>query len=352
MNPRRIKMKTQTKTIIVLMVIILLLLAGLTWALVSYGERVGKAETERDQLLQDLKQQVTINENLSRAASEQLSEGDLRKIVDDEMKDIQGDLRHLNAKVISVSRAVGRVEGQTKTPSTSDLVVRDGELPAHRKEIEWQDPESGQELPVAWAVVKPVSDQSTLQRRLQGLLGVKSDEAAKIVLDHLADPGTPEWLTGTHPIEFHVTAATAEVDGGVQTQYIQLWAKAPDSDEKYPLAVVKADFLYTDPAAPEFRYWTPHIDAGLSASLTPLQATGGGTLGLSIASYGVSADDNIWRFGRMGLATDMETGWLEIGPAGYNLGKPIPVISDAWIWPNVVVSPDGYGVSVSLTSTF
>lgn len=345
-------MKLSTKTIIILTVAILLLSTGLAWALVVYGERAGKAKAERDQLIEDLRQQVTISENLSRAASEQVSAGDLRKIVDEEMKDIQGDLQHLNARVISVSRAVGRVESQVSAPSTSDTVVRDGQIPAHRKEIAWRDPESGQELPVAWAVIKPINDQNALQQRLQGLLGSKSDEAARIILDHLADPGTPEWLTGTHALEFHVTAATAEIAGGVKTQYIQLWATAPDSDEKYPLAVVKADFLYIDPTAPEFRWWSPHIDGGISAAFMPSQAAGGGSLGFSIASYGVTADDNIWRFLRVALASDMETGWVEISPAGYNLGKPLPIISDCWVYPNIVYGEGGLGAGIAITSTF
>jgi hypothetical protein len=343
----------KNKAIIILIVLVVLLGAALAIALTQYGEMQGKKEAEKQAIMKELEDQKDINANLVRAASEQVKESDIRKIVTEEMGDIEDDLKGLNAKVNSISRATGRLERSVSKPTASDSTVSVDGMPEVSKDIKWEN--GAQELPVAWARVKTAGTSETgLQRRLRDACGhSEASSATKVVLNYLADPDTAVWETGTYPIDFEMTAATAEIEGGIETQYVQLWAKSPDSDERIPLTVMKADFLYTDPEAPEFRLWTPHLDGGLSGGYVGTDGfVGGGSLGISIMSYGVTPDDNIWRFVRVAGGTDGDRAWLEIDPAGYNVGQQLPLIDDMWIWAGGAIAPSGYGGMISITSTF
>jgi archaellum component FlaC len=347
-------MQTQTKINIALVVVILVLIAGLALALTQYGKFKGKAAQEKRQLQADLETQETINENLVRSQAHMISQGDLDRIIRERMGDIRNDLDEINAKVVSVSRATGRLESSVSKLGVSDSATVVEGVPELSKEITWMSKDGSQELPWAWAKVKPLGDSTTpVYGRLVGLVGPeKADRVMQTLVVYMSNPKNAQWRTGTHPVEFSVTAAVAETDDGLQTQYVQLWAKTPDSEELIPLAVIDADFQYVDPKAPEFRWWSPHIDAGVTGVVLPTKATGGGTIGFTIASYGVTASDNIWRFGRIAVGTDGEAAWIEVDPVGYNLGKPLPVVDDVWAYVGIVVSSDGYGGAVSITSTW
>jgi hypothetical protein len=212
-------------------------------------------------------------------------------------------------------------------------------------------------LPLAWAEVEPLGpDLKVLEARLRVLLGPQATATVNEVVAYLSDPQTARWATGSYPVDFTVKVADVEVGkDGVQTQYVQINAAPPGKpDESIPLATVKAIYRYVDQTKPEFRWWTPHIDGGVAVSV-PV-ATGaasvGGALGLSAASYGRTASDNDWRFGRVAVATDGDQVWFEADPVGYNAGRPLPLLDDLWLYGGMTFGPDGYGVGISVTSTF
>lgn len=346
-------MQVSTKAIIILVVLVILLTGGLVAGFVQHGKLQGKAEAEKAQLAADLDAMKQINENLVRSQSEMVSKADLDKWMGEHMNGIKDDLKDLDADLIAVSRATGRLRRSTSRPSRSDSVELVKGSPELVKNVSWASQDGAGELPWAWARVKPLgNDTDAIYARLSGILGPeKATLAMNGLITYMQEPDNAVWATGTEPVDFEITAATAETDNGLQTQYVQLWAKNPESGVKVPLAVMDSSFMYADPEAPSFR-WTTHIDAGIVGVVTPLRATGGGTLGVSFAAYGVTDDDNEWRFGRVGIGTDGESGWLEVDPVGYNLGKQLPLVDDVWLYGGAVVSPDGYGASVKLTSTW
>jgi len=346
-------MKASTKAIIVLTVLVVLLSAGLVVGFVEHGKLQGKAEAEKAQLAADLDAMKTINENLVRSQAEMVSKADLDKWMVEHMSGIKDDLKDLDADLVAVSRATGRLHRTASLPARSDSVELVKGSPELRKNVVWSAQGVPGELPWAWARVKPLGDSTdAIFARLSGILGPeKATLAMNGLVTYMQEPQNAVWATGTEPVDFEITAATAETGNGLQTQYVQLWAKNPESGAKVPLAVMNASFMYADPEAPSFR-WATHIDAGIVGVVTPLRATGGGTLGVSFGAYGVTDDDNEWRFGRVGVGTDGKTGWLELDPAGWNAGKVLPLVDDVWIYGGAVVSPDGYGASVKLTSTW
>jgi len=347
-------MQRSTKAIIVLTVLVLVMGAGLAVAFINYGNYKATADAEKAKLQADLTKQKTLNDNLVRSQADMVSKADLDKWIAEHMSGIKEDLKGLDADLVAVSRATGRLGRSTSRPSRSDSVKLVEGSPELSKTIAWASQDATGELPWAWASVRPLgNDTGVIHARLSGILGPeKATLAMNGLITYMQEPQNAVWTTGTEPVVFEVTAATAETDEGLQTQYVQLWASNPDTGKKVPLAVMDASFMYADPEAPSFRLWSPHIDAGIVGVVTPLRATGGGTLGFSVASYGVTEDDNIWRFGRVGVGTDGETGWLEADPAGYNLGKVLPVVDDVWLYGGVVLSPDGYGASIKVTSTW
>ena len=348
-------MERSTKTIIVLAILLFLLSAGLALALIWYGRSREAHVQERDKLRQELSEQKEISDGLARAAANQVTAGDLKKIIRSEMKGIERDLDRLDGKVTAVSRITGRLEASMSLPSGSDVVSLVNGVPELEKNIAWTSSDGSQSLQIAWAKVRPAGNSpEALRSRLSRTLGPNLDKTVAEIMAYLSDSDVPVWKTGTHPLEFHVTTATAEVggEGDVQTQYVRIWASEPDSEDRIPLAIVKADYAYTDPTAPEFRWWAPHIDAGIAGLVTPLGFTGGGSLGFSVMAYGKTVDDNIWRFVRIGLGTDGEVFYLGLDPAGYNFGKPLPIVDDVWLYLGPVMSSEGYGGAVSLTSTW
>jgi hypothetical protein len=349
-------MKSTTKLIIVLSILVVLLGTAFVMAMIRYGAKQQALADQNALIKAELQHQKQITDGLVRAASVQVTEADLRRVVNEETAGIRQDLQDLDARVVSVSRVTGQLRATMAKWSGSGSAATDvGGVPVLRKEITWETPDGPVKLRWAWAEVKPLgNDLAALQGRLRLLLGPDSDKATAEIVNYLLKPDTALWQTGTYPLDFSATIVGAETgQDGTQTQFVQVWASDPqDPEKKVPLANIKADFNYVNNQKPEFRWWTPHIDGGLAANITPQGATGGGGLGFSVASYGKTKDDNEWRFIRLGAATDGRYGWLELDPVGYNAGKRLPLLSDFWIYGGPTVGPQGWGFGISLDSTF
>ncbi len=54
---------------------------------------------------------------------------------------------------------------------------------------------------------------------------------------------------------------------------------------------------------------------------------------LSVASYGETKDDLLWRLGRLGVTSDGESIGGSVCPAAYNLAKHLPVVQNVWLSP-------------------
>lgn len=82
------------------------------------------------------------------------------------------------------------------------------------------------------------------------------------------------------------------------------------------------------PLENEFR-WAPHVDVGLGMSLG---GEVGAELGVSLIGYGKTENDLSWRFIRGGGFYNGSYGGL-LCPASYNIGGPLPLLSNAWVSP-------------------
>jgi hypothetical protein len=106
----------------------------------------------------------------------------------------------------------------------------------------------------------------------------------------------------------------------------------------------------------KFTWFNPRLDLGLMGTAFGLHNYAwGGSLGVSLASYGLSNNDCSWRFLRLGLDLYEKNVGFEVEPFMWNFARYLPLISNLWLGPGVTYglgSGQGFGLggilSVSL----
>lgn len=108
---------------------------------------------------------------------------------------------------------------------------------------------------------------------------------------------------------------------------------------------------------PKFRL-DPHFDLTIYSNLIPTELeylypkVG---VGLSLFSYGLNSNDNSWRFIRFGVGGWTNTGIdLTLSPLMYNFGRPLPILTNTWIYPYVGynVNHNKYKLGIGLSISF
>lgn len=89
-----------------------------------------------------------------------------------------------------------------------------------------------------------------------------------------------------------------------------------------------------DQRAKHMEWWNPHLDAGLVAGYNGSPTQLGGSIGVSLMSYGLTKNDMTWRFIRPGVTLSERVG-LDLAPALYNIGEPLPLVSNLWVGPYI-----------------
>jgi len=154
--------------------------------------------------------------------------------------------------------------------------------------------------------------------------------------------------------KFRATVVESKLPGGGYNHYATLWELSEEGKDEKKLSLTSFSIVKTDELAPHMWWWNPHIDllGGLVVTGEPAVVPHV-EVGVSVMSYGKTADDMTWRFLRVGIgAVGLDELSLSISPVMYNVGKPLPLISNLWITPTVVYQPlsnewgGGLGLSV------
>lgn len=119
---------------------------------------------------------------------------------------------------------------------------------------------------------------------------------------------------------------------GAVNNYINLWEVDDDGQKVGTLKLKKFEMIVEDQRQKQLFLWAPHLDIGLTGSVTypPPEFTVGADLGLSIAGYGKTNNDLEWRFLRLGLGLGDGLS-VSLTPVQWNLGAPIPLVSNIWL---------------------
>ena len=136
-----------------------------------------------------------------------------------------------------------------------------------------------------------------------------------------------------------------EATGSNDSRYIQLFEVGPDG--KHFGGALKTEgfnVVQREKETEKFFLWAPHVDIALGVNL---EAKPQGELAVSVMGYGKTENDLEWRFIRLGLQTDTESLGGVVCPASYNVGGPLPLVSNIWLSPCYVFDGE-HGASVSV----
>lgn len=163
-------------------------------------------------------------------------------------------------------------------------------------------------------------------------------------------------------LEYHLSqkfratvVRTVLPETGKSVFYVTVYEQNEKGEDIGQFSLEYLEALQVDQPKKTFRWWSPHLDVGLSIGLNnqaELHATG--QLGLNIMSYGLTEDDNEIRVLRINLGIcGKECGSVGITPVTYNIGKQLPLLSDLWCGPNIEYTfPEGnFGFGIMIGST-
>tara|TARA_B100000809_G_scaffold265600_1_gene324945 strand:+ start:314 stop:1303 length:990 start_codon:yes stop_codon:yes gene_type:complete len=113
--------------------------------------------------------------------------------------------------------------------------------------------------------------------------------------------------------------------------YVRVWELDKKGKRiKPPLFVQEFSTIKALKSIEKFHWLAPHLDVGVSLSVgTSPEVLP--TLGVSLSGYGATKDDLKWRFLRGGVEVNEEGVGVSLCPALYNVGKPLPLVSNIWV---------------------
>lgn len=158
----------------------------------------------------------------------------------------------------------------------------------------------------------------------------------------------------TYSLNFRMRARLVETISptGAINHFIQIHELNPKGEEKGELTLTQFEVIVDDQRAERFHWFNPKLDVGgIGTVLLPeAEFKPGASLGISLVGYGKTQNDLIWRFGRLSFDL-MEKPGIGFTPALYNIGIPLPVISDIWLGPHVGwMFPEGGYVGLLVSS--
>lgn len=169
----------------------------------------------------------------------------------------------------------------------------------------------------------------------------------------------PAWHNKVFNIDFEVNTVIATDQNGLDQVVTQVNAYNNELEvtkgKPFPVAVTSSSFQQVLPDTKTWHFINPKLDLAASGGLSwkELSITPSITpeLGFSLMGYGLTTEDETWRFLRISGGYDAynRTARGGVGLAGYNLGTFLPVIDDLWFWPVYTVDHEGRsGFSLSI----
>ena len=121
---------------------------------------------------------------------------------------------------------------------------------------------------------------------------------------------------------------------GAINHFVNIYEVTPEGNKKFKLS--HFEVVVQDERAPRFHWWAPHLDVGGLGLITIPGAKfkPGASLGVSFMGYGRTENDLSWRFPRLSLDISDEPA-IGFSPVLYNVGGPLPLVSDLWLSPHI-----------------
>ncbi len=148
---------------------------------------------------------------------------------------------------------------------------------------------------------------------------------------------------GKFEYELNQKFELVQVSGDDDSSYINLYELDADGKRLPKATVEKFNVFKKAPQLDQFYWWAPHLD--IAGSVNHERALGG-EMAVSFMGYGKTTNDLSWRFLRGGAVYSSDIGAV-LCPVSYNVGEPLPLLSNVWLSPCYQYLND-HGVSLSV----
>ena len=301
-------MTTREKLLLALFITMALTIAGTGIALTIERQKNDKLEAEMS--LQQMSYE-NLADGLARAESRLVTERDFREALKESFGEqftvLKEDLDELRARPVLVNHTTSVIEGD-------HITVVDTDYPTEYRFLT----EDG--MPVAcYTYNDRTFDATTFDLTVESAVVVSEDAHGNRVA--------------------HVQGFVASSD--------------PTDDGRYPLEIVNSELTFVKPDKQTFMF-ALHVDAGLSGGYNFETRLGevNASLGVSFFAVGHTRSDNTVRFLHIRGTFDDKSIGAGIDPVGVNIGKPLPLVDDIWLWAGPTFATDGVSVVGTVSSTF
>jgi hypothetical protein len=278
-----------------------------------------------------------ITETLVRSQTEIVSKKDLDKalkkyLTNKDITILKEDLRKMNATLGSVGITIGKLERKVKYNQRSDKQGKPKEPVVICKE-------DGRPIDV---------HGYTKTSQIKKIRDKNNADLADITFD--ASSKTP-WSYEVFLRKFYLSTIVGKKKDGSDIYYHSLKYKVPNKHKEklFNIPITSSSYKQRINDRQMF-WWNPTIDLSVSfggiiySTVFPEDLLSVGVdLGFSTSSYGRTKADSLWKFFRFGIGYDavQKSAFLSIAPISYNLGDPLPLLTNLYLTPKIHIDYKG-----------
>jgi hypothetical protein len=320
----------------------ILMVSGMVAVLLVFlavGGLLKKLSDENSRMRTEITQQKQLTSDLVRSstawATQKGLESQLSALVSKEdLAALRKDLADLRAGLVAVGNTVGSLGRKISGMEASDRQGAPNPVTQSCQDGRLIDTHGYTKTPQ----IKEMTDSN-------------SAPVASVAFDaSLAKP----WSYGVYERRFHLSTAVGKQDDGQMVFYHTLDYSVPEkSDRRYRISLLSSSYSQLVQARRMY-WWNPVLDVGVFAganihSLSWGAGDSGGRLsvgaelGISFSSHGYTKVDSLWRFFRAGIGYDASRGTahLSFSPFAFNVGDPLPLVTNLWLYPHVGIDSGG-----------
>lgn len=289
-----------------------------------------------------------LTDSLVRSSTKWATKDDLKAQMKDmlsqeDLKAIQKDMAKIDSRLTAVGRLIGSIDKRIAVLEESDSEGPDNPDPTTC------DDGTGRLVDTY---------EYTKNPQIKELEDSNLAPVAKVQFNAASDK---PWDYEVYKRNFKLVTVVGKEDSGQLTFHHKLEYTVPDKDpnKTYNINILSSDYLQV-PQKNKMFWLNPVLDVDFfCGGLVYGFASGPGRadtilstgvdVGLSLSSYGETKADSLFRFFRLGVGYDAErrAGRLSVAPLLYNVGKPLPLLTNLYLAPMVAVDTAG-GLTVNL----
>jgi hypothetical protein len=323
-------MDTFTKIYTIIKVILgaAVLYGGFTFLHVIENKLGGGLSTEQVQAMLDAQNREfkQLAENIVRANTE-INDKKLKEEFNKLDSKITTSIKDSNEKISQIGKIVASQKQQVALNQASNVSYKKGTGDPNAYDFEkiYEKDSNGNEYPVAWVMYYPNREEGK------------------------------RWKYGTYPLDYNVKVVQTLQKSGTTNNYAEVTVENNQMKEtkgkEFAVAIKDAQFVQKSPEGKEFMF-APAFDMGIiGVGGTTNNFDFGGMANVSFFGYGRTKKELDWRFLSLGVGGNDKNIWGEFSPAMYNIGNHIPLMSNLWLAPYVILDKDiriggGGGLSV------